>query len=215
MGPKTPAILGSQANAAGVKPRVLVSVTNKTGLEQLHRLHVLGWEIISTGGTGKELARLAIPFTHIEEITNFPEILDGRVKTLHPHVFAAILANRDVEAHMDTIRGLGIAKIDMVIVNLYEFENKPGIENIDVGGPSLIRAAAKNCHSVTVIVDPEDYDHVFTELEDSKEVWPTTRQRLATQAFEHTCEYDAAIARWYREQLATRTGIPKPELVAH
>jgi phosphoribosylaminoimidazolecarboxamide formyltransferase/IMP cyclohydrolase len=193
--------------------RALLSVSDKAGLTDLARaLAALGVELVSTGGTHQALAAAGLPVTEVSAVTGFPEILDGRVKTLHPHVHAGILARRDDPEHVATLQRLGIAPFDLVVVNLYPFEAtiaRPGasaeeiIENIDIGGPTLIRAAAKNFADVAVLCDPADYDAVTQELRSQEgALSPATRRRLAGKAFDHTARYDAAIAAYFARQTA-------------
>ena len=187
--------------------RALLSVSDKTGLVEFARgLSVLGVELVSTGGTAKSLADAGLPILGISEVTQFPEMLDGRVKTLHPAVHGALLADRSKPQHMETIAAHGIVPIDLVVVNLYPFAEtiaKPGVsreeavENIDIGGPSMIRSAAKNHASVAVVVSPADYSAVLAEMERSEGgVSQATRSRLAAQAFAHTAAYDATITNY-------------------
>jgi len=190
--------------------RALVSVFDKTGLEELARgLVRLGIEIVSTGGTLKFLEEKGIPVTAVSGVTGFPEILDGRVKTLHPKIHAGILANRSVPDHLETLEEHGIGRIDLVVVNLYPFrETMAGgasfaetVEMIDVGGPAMVRAAAKNFGGVAVVVDPADYPAVVEALEAGEGVVPEPlRRRLARKAFRETAEYDAAISEWLAAQ---------------
>ncbi len=184
--------------------RALLSVSDKTGLTDFaRRLQARGVEIVSTGGTAKALTDAGIAVTGISDVTGFPEMLEGRVKTLHPRVHGAILADRDKPDHMETIAAHDIAAIDLVVVNLYPFQQtvaKPGvsladaIENIDIGGPSMVRSAAKNHNGVAIVVEPGDYETVLGEIEASGGVSLATRKRLAARAFAHTSAYDAAIA---------------------
>ena len=185
--------------------RALISVTDKTGVREFAAaLHAIGVEIISTGGTARLLRESGIPVKDVAEVTGFPEMLDGRVKTLDPHVAGGILAMRSNPAHMRAIAEHRIQPIDMVVVNLYRFEDaarKAGIEraelieNIDIGGPSMIRAAAKNYQDVAVVVSPSDYDAITAELRASGgELAPATHWRLAKKAFRTTADYDAAIS---------------------
>ena len=185
--------------------RALISVSDKTGIVDFARaLSARGVEIISTGGTAKALADAGVPVIGISDVTGFPEMLEGRVKTLHPKVHGGILADRDKGEHMETIAAHGIAPIDLVCVNLYPFAQtvaKPGvtledaIENIDIGGPSMVRSAAKNHGGVAIVVDPLDYAVVLAELESAGGTLSlTTRQRLAAKAFAQTAAYDAGIA---------------------
>jgi phosphoribosylaminoimidazolecarboxamide formyltransferase / IMP cyclohydrolase len=190
--------------------RALISVYDKRGLVDFARaLNELGVEIISTGGTASELAEAGIGTTSIEEYTGFPEILDGRVKTLHPNIYAGLLAVRSSEQHRSTLAEHGIAPIDLVCVNLYPFERTAArrdvteeevIEHIDIGGPTLIRAAAKNHAFVGVVVSPESYDAVMVELQETGVLSAETRASLATDAFGATARYDAAISRWFAER---------------
>jgi phosphoribosylaminoimidazolecarboxamide formyltransferase/IMP cyclohydrolase len=178
--------------------RALLSVSDKTGLVEFAReLHALGVEIISTGGTARALSDANLPVVEIGEFTGFPEMLDGRVKTLHPKVHGGLLYLRGNADHERQAREHGIKPIDLVVVNLYPFEKTPTIENIDIGGPSLLRSAAKNRASVTVVVDPADYAPV---LKDIKEHGGNTcdmfRWKLAVKAFETTAKHDAAIAQY-------------------
>lgn len=196
------------------KSRILISVTNKTGIEKFKALTDIGWEIISTGGTAKTLEAAGIPCTLIEDVTGFPEMMDGRLKTLHPKIFGGILADRSKPEHMAAIAEYGIEPIDIVVVNLYAFDQKPGIENIDIGGPSLLRAAAKNGSSVTVIVEPDDYDRVILELVRNGENSVNLRAELATKVFEHTSIYDSNIRGWMwgekiHERLFSQTEQPR------
>lgn len=184
-----------------MKPRILISVTDKTGIEKFAKLVTQGWKIISTGGTARALESAGIRCTLVEDETQFPEILDGRLKTLHPTIFGGILADRTKPEHMKAIAEYDIAPIDMVVVNLYNFAGKPSIETIDIGGPSLIRAAAKNCASVTVVIDPKDYDEVINHLFATGEVPEGRRVALALKAFEHTAAYDTAISNWFEDRI--------------
>jgi phosphoribosylaminoimidazolecarboxamide formyltransferase/IMP cyclohydrolase len=188
--------------------RALLTVSDKRGLVDFARgLAALGVEIVSTGGTARELAEAGIATRSVEDYTGFPEILDGRVKTLNPRIYAGLLAVRSDEAHVDTLRDQAIEPIDLVCVNLYPFEQVAGgrgvsreevIENIDIGGPALIRAAAKNHAFAAVVVTPESYDAVLEELSANEgRIEARTREALATEAFSYTARYDAAISRWF------------------
>jgi phosphoribosylaminoimidazolecarboxamide formyltransferase/IMP cyclohydrolase len=187
--------------------RALVSVSDKNGLLEFARgLRELGVQILSTGGTAKLLAQNGIDVTEVSEHTGFPEMLDGRVKTLHPKVHGGILARRDLPEHAQALQAHGIPPIDLVVVNLYPFEQtiaktgctfEDAIENIDIGGPTMVRAAAKNHDAVTVVVDHTDYPTVLEEMRKHKgTVTAAVRRRLATKAFEHTARYDGAIANY-------------------
>jgi phosphoribosylaminoimidazolecarboxamide formyltransferase/IMP cyclohydrolase len=181
-------------------------VSDKTGIKGfVQELLDLGFEVISTGGTARLLRQSGLPVREVSDVTGFPEILDGRVKTLQPGVHAGILAARDKPEHLRQLADLGIEPIDMVVVNLYPFRatvEQPGvtfdeaIENIDIGGPTMIRSAAKNHRYVTVVVDPEDYGPVLEELKANGAVGAATRYRLAVEAFRHTANYDAIISGW-------------------
>jgi len=186
--------------------RAIISVSNKSGVVELARsLVALGVSILSTGGTAKLLAREGVSVTEVSSYTGFPEMLDGRVKTLHPKIHGGILARRDQPAHLEAIRGAGIEPIDLIVVNLYPFEAtvadpdcrlEDAVENIDVGGPAMLRAAAKNYHSVCVVVDPDDYAAVLGELQASGGVSEALRFALAKKVFAHTACYDGAIANY-------------------
>lgn len=192
-----------------MKKRALISVSDKTGIVDLAgELRELSFEIVSTGGTAKIIREAGIPVVGIQEITGFPECLDGRVKTLHPRIHAGILAMRNHPDHMGQLDKLDIQTIDLVVVNLYPFRQtilrdgvtrEEAIENIDIGGPALLRAAAKNYPDVIVMTDPADYDSVLKELK-SGEVSQKTRFRLAAKVFEQTAQYDAMISQYLREE---------------
>ncbi len=191
--------------------RALLSVSDKTGIVELaRRLHGLGVELLSTGGTMKALQDAGIPVTGVSDVTGFPECLDGRVKTLHPAIHAGLLAMRSNPEHMRQLAELGIQPIDLVVINLYPFRQtiaRPGvtfeeaIENIDIGGPTMLRAAAKNWQDVAVVVEPADYDAVLGELEQTGEVSRETKLRLCYKVFEHTAQYDCLIQQYLRAQL--------------
>jgi phosphoribosylaminoimidazolecarboxamide formyltransferase/IMP cyclohydrolase len=191
--------------------KALISVSDKTGLIPFaRRLANAGVEIISTGGTATMLKEAGIPVIGISEVTGFPEILDGRVKTLHPNIHSGLLAVRDNEAHQQQLNELNIEPIDLVVVNLYPFKQtiaKPdvtfaeAIENIDIGGPTMLRSAAKNHQFVTVVVDSADYDTIIAEIEVSGDTTLDTRRRLAAKVFRHTAAYDALISRYLSEQV--------------
>src|SRR5947207_2864867 len=181
----------------------LISVSDKTGIVELAQaLHALGIRLISTGGTAKLLADQALPVTEVAEVTGFPEMLDGRVKTLHPKVHGGLLARRDVPEHMKALKDHGIDTIDLLVVNLYPFEAtvaKPGctledaIENIDIGGPAMVRSAAKNWKDVAVLTDASQYAQVLTELKQGG-ITQATKFALAVAAFNRISNYDAAIS---------------------
>lgn len=187
-------------------PLALLSVSDKTGLvEFAEGLTALGWDLVSTGGTAKALRAAGLQPREVSDLTGFPEIMGGRVKTLHPGVHGALLARRDDPEHMRAADEHGIAPIDLIAVNLYPFEAaaaKPGapaadvIENIDIGGPSMLRSAAKNFESVTVVVDPSDYGRVLATLQ-AEDDDLDLRQLLAEKVFAHTAAYDGAIAKWF------------------
>jgi phosphoribosylaminoimidazolecarboxamide formyltransferase/IMP cyclohydrolase len=186
--------------------RALVSVSNKNGIVEFSRaLNELDIEIYSTGGTAFLLRDNKLPVKDVAELTGFPEMMDGRVKTLHPKIHGGILALRDNPEHVAKMQEHGIAPIDLVVVNLYPFEATVArgagfeevVENIDIGGPSMVRAAAKNHRYVGVVVDPEDYNVIIAELKENRCVLSdATRSRLFRKAFEHTAYYDGAIANY-------------------
>ena len=190
--------------------RALISVSDKTGVVRFAgQLIDLGWEILSTSGTMKMLKEAGLPVTSVSDVTGFPEICDGRVKTLHPKIHGALLARRDIPDHLKQLEDNGIDKIDLVCVNLYPFREtiaKPdvtmedAVEHIDIGGPSMLRSAAKNWASVTVLVNPADYDVVIDEIKNYGDTQKSTRLRLSAEAYTHTAEYDMAIAAYMREQ---------------
>jgi len=189
--------------------RALISVSDKTGLVEFAKgLAAAGVEMISTGGTKKLLQEEGIPVIGISEVTNFPEILDGRVKTLHPRIHSGLLAVRDEKSHQEQLEEHGIEPIDLVVVNLYPFAQTiakkdvtfaDAIENIDIGGPSMLRAAAKNHRYLTVLVDQTDYAGVLEQIQSTGEVNEETRRRLAAKVFRHTAAYDSLIAEYLTE----------------
>jgi phosphoribosylaminoimidazolecarboxamide formyltransferase / IMP cyclohydrolase len=205
----TPAAAAAAAAAADdVRVRrALLSVSNKTGVVDFARgLAELGVEIVSTGGTAAALREAGVEVRDVSDLTGSPEILSGRVKTLHPRLHAGLLAVRDDPGHMDVLEAEGIEPIDLVCVNLYPFERatashgtseEEALENIDIGGPTMIRAAAKNHRFVVVLVRPESYDAVLAEMQESRGVSAATRHWLANEAFAFTARYDAAISRWF------------------
>ena len=190
--------------------RALVSVSDKTGVVDFCRnLRRLGWEIIATGGTQKLLEDSGVETIGISEVTGFPEICDGRVKTLHPKVHGGLLARRDDENHLKALKDNAIEFIDMVCVNLYPFRQtiakldvkmEDAIENIDIGGPSMLRSAAKNYRDVTVVCDPQDYERIIAEIEEGGNTKVETRLQLSAKAYTHTAEYDMCIATYMRKQ---------------
>lgn len=189
--------------------RALVSVSDKRGVvEFAQNLRRLGWEVIATGGTMKLLEESGVEVINISDVTGFPEICDGRVKTLHPKVHGGLLARRDDESHLAALRENGIDFIDLVCVNLYPFRQtiaKPdvtmedAIENIDIGGPSMLRSAAKNYKDVTVVCNPDNYAEIIREIEQEGNTSLSTRLRLSAEAYTHTAQYDAMIATYMRK----------------
>jgi phosphoribosylaminoimidazolecarboxamide formyltransferase/IMP cyclohydrolase len=187
-------------------PKALISVTDKSGIVEFAReLISLAFEILSTGGTAKTLKAAGLPVTEVSAYTGFPEILDGRVKTLQPKIHGGLLGRRRDPRHREQMRALDIEPIDLLVVNLYAFEKtvaQPGcsleeaIENIDIGGPALLRAAAKNYPEVTVLTDPNDYPQVLQELKTNGHTSPATRFYLAKKVFTLTHRYDGAISRY-------------------
>ncbi|MDY4040789.1 MAG: bifunctional phosphoribosylaminoimidazolecarboxamide formyltransferase/IMP cyclohydrolase [Collinsella sp.] len=201
--------------------RALISVTDKTGVVEFARAlaDTYGVEIISTGGTAAALVAGGVPVTPIEEFTGFPEMMDGRVKTLHPLVHGGLLARRDLAAHMAEAEEHGIRLIDLVVVNLYEFEKTvaapdvtfaDAIEHIDIGGPSMLRSAAKNADAVTVVMDPEDYQVVLAEMaEHDGATTAETRRCLQYKVYARTAAYDGAISNWLADQLTATGNLPQ------
>ncbi|MEU1911926.1 bifunctional phosphoribosylaminoimidazolecarboxamide formyltransferase/IMP cyclohydrolase [Streptomyces massasporeus] len=190
--------------------RALVSVYDKTGLEDLARgLHEAGVELVSTGSTAAKIAAAGVPVTKVEELTGFPECLDGRVKTLHPRVHAGILADLRLDSHREQLAELGVEPFDLVVVNLYPFRETVAsgaspdecVEQIDIGGPSMVRAAAKNHPSVAVVTSPARYADVLKAVQSSG-FDLATRKRLAAEAFQHTAAYDVAVASWFASSYA-------------
>jgi phosphoribosylaminoimidazolecarboxamide formyltransferase/IMP cyclohydrolase len=194
--------------------RALLSVSDKTGIVELARgLSEAGIEIVSSGGTADAIAKAGVPVVKVAEVTGAPEMLGGRVKTLHPRIHGGILADRRKPEHMQELDIQGITPIDLVVCNLYPFERtiahpsvdeNEAIEQIDIGGPAMVRAAAKNFHAVAVVTDPASYPQILTEITDTGEISLDTRRALALHAFEHTAAYDAAISRY----LAGSSGFP-------
>ncbi|MFM9555003.1 bifunctional phosphoribosylaminoimidazolecarboxamide formyltransferase/IMP cyclohydrolase [Streptomyces caniscabiei] len=200
----------AESNAKRAIRRALVSVYDKTGLEDLARgLHEAGVELVSTGSTAAKIAAAGVPVTKVEELTGFPECLDGRVKTLHPRVHAGILADLRLEDHQRQLAELGVEPFDLVVVNLYPFRETVAsgatpdecVEQIDIGGPSMVRAAAKNHPSVAVVTSPARYADVLGAVKDGG-FDLSTRKRLAAEAFQHTAAYDVAVASWFASSYA-------------
>ncbi|WP_435211588.1 bifunctional phosphoribosylaminoimidazolecarboxamide formyltransferase/IMP cyclohydrolase [Streptomyces sp. bgisy034] len=199
----------AESNKRAIR-RALVSVYDKTGLEDLARgLHEAGVALVSTGSTAAKIAAAGVPVTKVEELTGFPECLDGRVKTLHPRVHAGILADLRLEDHRRQLAELGVEPFDLVVVNLYPFRETVAsgatpdecVEQIDIGGPSMVRAAAKNHPSVAVVTSPARYADVLGAVRDGG-FDLTTRKRLAAEAFQHTAAYDVAVASWFASSYA-------------
>lgn len=195
--------------------KALISVSDKTGVVEFAKgLVALGWEILSTSGTMKLLKESGVPVTSVSDVTGFPEICDGRVKTLHPKIHGAILARRDIPEHMKELKDNDIETIDLVCVNLYPFREtiaKPNVtmedavEHIDIGGPSMLRSAAKNWESVTVVCNPADYESILSEIKAGGNTTRETRLQLSAKAYTHTAEYDMAISTYMRAQ----AGLPE------
>ncbi len=196
--------------------RVLISVSDKKNLEEFVKgLHSFGVEILSTGGTAKAISNLGIPVTQVSDYTGFPEMLDGRVKTLHPKIHGGLLALRNNPQHMSKLKEHGIGLIDMVVVNLYPFSDvikkegvrlEEAVENIDIGGPSMLRSGAKNFRSVAVICNPDRYAQVLDEMRNNRgRIGDKTLEKLAVEVFEHTSRYDSAIASYLGEKLLKPT----------
>ena len=195
--------------------KALISVSDKTGVVEFAKgLVALGWEILSTSGTMKLLKESGVPVTSVSDVTGFPEICDGRVKTLHPKIHGALLARRDIPEHMKELKDNDIETIDLVCVNLYPFREtiaKPdvtmedAVEHIDIGGPSMLRSSAKNWESVTVVCNPADYETVLSEIKASGNTTRETRLKLSAKAYTHTAEYDMAISTYMRAQ----AGLPE------
>ena len=192
--------------------RALLSVSDKTGIVELGKfLSNKGVEIISTGGTMKALREAGVPVTYVSDVTGFPEIMDGRVKTLNPKNHGAILAVRSNPEHMQALAEHNITPIDLVVVNLYPFRetiSKPGvteaeaIENIDIGGPAMVRASAKNFKDVVIVTYPRRYAQLMEMLDKDGDIDQRTRKELAFEAFSHTAEYDTMISEYLKKQLA-------------
>jgi phosphoribosylaminoimidazolecarboxamide formyltransferase / IMP cyclohydrolase len=178
-------------------PAALLSVYDKSGIVEFARgLHELGWDLISSGGTAREISAAGIPVTDVADLTGFPAILGHRVVTLHPKVHGGLLADPTDPEHQRDLAEYGIEPIALAVINLYPFSSDPGIELIDIGGPTMVRAAAKNHAHVGVVVNPNDYAPVLTELREQGRLAPSTLRKLARSAFAHTAAYDAAIVTW-------------------
>jgi len=183
--------------------RALLSVWDKTGLIDLARaLHELGVELVSSGGTATALSEAGIPVTTVESVTGSPEMLDNRVKTLHPKIHGGLLADRGKESHRADLDANGIKPFDLVVSNLYPFLERPAIETIDIGGPAMTRAAAKNHEWVTIVTSPDQYAPLLEELRDNGgAVGPEMRREFARDAFARTAGYDAAIVQWFERDV--------------
>lgn len=194
-------------------PRALLSVYDKTGIvEFASALHALGWTILSSGGTAREIAAGGVAVTDVAEITGLGPILDHRVVTLHPKIHGGILADRDNPQHLDEMEEFGIEDIDLVVVNLYPFSSKPGVDLIDIGGPAMVRAAAKNFAHVGVVVDTADYADVL-EMIEGEFFGVSARRRLAQKAFRITSAYDASIASWLADETVDREDATVPPIL--
>lgn len=194
-------------NVLPVKKAIL-SVTDKTGLAEFGKfLTDQGCELVSTGGTKKMLSEAGLPVTSVSDITDFPEILGGRVKTLHPNIHGGILADKDDDSHMETLREFGIEPFDLICVNLYNFAEavskgldlKAAVEQIDIGGPTMLRATAKNFHSICVVPDPKYYPTVQKEIEVNGGISLEFRKEMAALTFKLVSEYDAMITKYLSE----------------
>jgi phosphoribosylaminoimidazolecarboxamide formyltransferase/IMP cyclohydrolase len=188
--------------------RAILSVTDKSGLAEFGQFLVdNGCELVSTGGTKKMLAGAGLPVTSVSDVTDFPEILGGRVKTLHPHIHGGILADKDDEGHLETLRDFNIEPFDLICVNLYNFADavakgldlKAAVEQIDIGGPTMLRASAKNFHSICVVPDPKYYEKVQQEIAENGGLSLEFRKEMATLTFKLTSEYDAMITKYLSE----------------
>ena len=188
--------------------RAILSVTDKTGLAEFGQfLTENGCELVSTGGTKKMLQEAGLPVTSVSDVTDFPEILGGRVKTLHPNIHGGILADKDDEGHMETLREFGIEPFDLICVNLYNFADavakgldlKAAVEQIDIGGPTMLRATAKNFHSICVVPDPQYYPVVMKEIEENGGISLEFRKNMAALTFKLVSEYDAMITKYLSE----------------
>ena len=199
--------------------RALISVSDKTGvLEFARELYNAGIEILSTGGTAELLRKGGVSVIQVSDYTGFPEMMDGRIKTLHPRVHGGILGRRDIPEHMQAMEEHGIRPIDLVVINLYPFEQtvakegctlEEAIENIDIGGPAMVRSSAKNCNDVTIVVDPKEYSSILEEMKAGRgSVSLETRRRLSRDAFSHTARYDSLIASFLSNQWKEESNFP-------
>lgn len=188
--------------------KAILSVTDKSGLAEFGKFLVdNGCELVSTGGTKKMLSEAGLPVTSVSDITDFPEILGGRVKTLHPNIHGGILADKDDDGHMETLREFGIEPFDLICVNLYNFADavakgldlKAAVEQIDIGGPTMLRATAKNFHSICVVPDPKYYEVVQKEIEEKGGISLEFRKEMAALTFKLVSEYDAMITKYLSE----------------
>lgn len=196
-------------------PTALLSVYDKSGIAEFAAaLHRLGWNIVSSGGTAKAVATADVPVTDVADLTGVPAILDHRVVTLHPKVHGGLLADPTNPEHQADLAEYGIEPISLVVANLYPFASQPGIELIDIGGPAMVRASAKNHAHVAILVDPSDYDGVLAEISEHGEVTLATRRRLARDAFAHTAAYDAAIVTWFDQSESEPEPLPRTLHVA-
>jgi len=191
--------------------KAILSVTDKSGLAEFGKFLVdNGAELVSTGGTRKMLSEAGLPVTSVSDVTDFPEILGGRVKTLHPNIHGGILADKDDPGHMETLREFGIEPFDLICVNLYNFADavakgldlKAAVEQIDIGGPTMLRATAKNFHSICVVPDPKYYETVQKEIEEKGGISLEFRKEMATLTFKLVSEYDAMITKYLSENEA-------------
>jgi phosphoribosylaminoimidazolecarboxamide formyltransferase/IMP cyclohydrolase len=191
-------------------PTALLSVYDKTGIvEFATALHELGWDLVSSGGTAKAIAATGVPVTDVADLTGVPAILDHRVVTLHPKIHGGLLADPTKPEHQADMDEYGISPISLVVVNLYPFSSAPGIELIDIGGPAMVRASAKNHAHVAIVVDPVEYEPLLDELRSDGEVSLATRRRLARDAFAHTAAYDAAIVTWFDQSEPEPEALPR------
>ena len=199
----------SATTSTGRQPTALLSVFDKSGVVELAReLHSLGWRLLASGGTARELESAGVPVVDVAAVTGVPAILDHRVVTLHPRVHGGVLADPDDPQHVADMVAHGIDAIDLVVVNLYPFAARPAVDTIDVGGPALVRAAAKNHARVGVVVRPADYPLVLDELAQRGSLSAETRHRLARDAFAELVRYDAAIAQWFDRGMADEGSLP-------